>query len=65
MNVLENLLIIAGISLDIFATMECQGALVAKVKKKQLVLICLLTVVWQMAALFIGAILPNSFIGMT
>ena len=30
MNVLENLLIIAGISLDIFAAMECQGALVAK-----------------------------------
>ena len=25
MNALENLLIIAGISLDIFAAMECQG----------------------------------------
>ena len=30
MNALENLLIIAGISLDIFAAMECQGSLVAK-----------------------------------
>ena len=59
MNVLENLLIIAGISLDIFAAMECQGALVAKVNKKQLVLICLLTVVWQMAALFIGSYLAK------
>ena len=49
MNVLENLLIIAGISLDIFAAMECQGALVAKVNKKQLVLICLLTVHWQLS----------------
>ncbi len=29
MNALENLLIIAGISLDIFAAMECQGSLVA------------------------------------
>ena len=59
MNVLENLLIIAGISLDIFAAMECQGALVAKVNKKQLVLICLLPVVWQMAALFIGSYLAK------
>lgn len=59
MNVLENLLIIAGISLDIFAAMECQGSLVAKVNKKQLVLICLLTVVWQMAALFIGSYLAK------
>ncbi len=28
MNWLENLLIVAGISLDIFAGMECQGSLV-------------------------------------
>lgn len=34
MNALENLLIIAGISLDIFAAMECQGSLVAKIDKK-------------------------------
>ena len=36
MNWIENVLIIAGVSLDIFAAMECQGALVAKVDKKQL-----------------------------
>ena len=29
MNWIENVLIIAGVSLDIFAAMECQGALVA------------------------------------
>ena len=40
MNALENLLIIAGISLDIFAAMECQGSLVAKIDKKQLVKLC-------------------------
>ena len=34
MNWMENLLIIAGVSLDIFAAMECQGSLVAKINKK-------------------------------
>ena len=34
MNWIENVLIIAGVSLDIFAAMECQGALVATVQKK-------------------------------
>lgn len=54
MNWIENLLIIAGISLDIFAAMECQGALVAKVDKKQLTIITTLAVVWQIAALTVG-----------
>lgn len=34
MDWMENLLIIAGVSLDIFAAMECQGSLVAKINKK-------------------------------
>lgn len=54
MNWIENLLILAGISLDIFAAMECQGSLVAKVDKKHLSIICILIAVWQMTALFIG-----------
>lgn len=54
MNWIENLLIIAGISLDIFAAMECQGSLVAKVDKKQLTIICGLVSVWQLAALAVG-----------
>ena len=45
MNWIENVLIIAGVSLDIFAAMECQGALVAKVDKKQLSVICALIAV--------------------
>ena len=57
MNALENLLIIAGISLDIFAAMECQGSLVAKIDKKQLVKLCALIAAWQMAALFVGSYL--------
>ena len=54
MNWIENLLIIAGISLDIFAAMECQGSLVAKVDKKQLTIICGLVAAWQLAALSLG-----------
>lgn len=50
MNWIENVLIIAGVSLDIFATMECQGALVAKVDKKQLSVICALIAVWQLCS---------------
>lgn len=54
MNWIENLLIIAGISLDIFALMECQGSLIAKVDKKQLTVVCGLVAVWQMGALALG-----------
>lgn len=54
MNWIENFLIIAGISLDIFAAMECQGSLVARVDKKQLIVICALAGVWQLVALAIG-----------
>lgn len=54
MNWIEDLLIIAGISLDIFAAMECQGSLVAKIDKKQLTVICGLVAVWQLAALALG-----------
>lgn len=54
MNWIENLLILAGISLDVFAAVECQGALVAKVNKKRLGLCCAFVAAWQMAALFLG-----------
>ncbi len=54
MNWLENILIIVGISLDIFAGMECQGSLVAKVDKKQLTAGCMLVAGWQLAALALG-----------
>ncbi len=55
----ENLLIVAGISLDLFANMECQGSLVAKVNKKHLTLICLIVGAWQLAALFVGYFFAN------
>lgn len=54
MSWIENLLIIAGISLDIFAAMECQGSLVAKIDKKHLSEICAIVAFGQVLALFAG-----------
>ena len=59
MGWIELMLIVAGISLDIFAAMECQGSLVQKVDKKQLSLICLIVAAWQLIALFIGHFLSG------
>lgn len=55
MNWIEMLMVTMGLSLDIFAAVECQGALVAQVRKKHLVLICALLSLWQMAALYLGS----------
>lgn len=54
MNWIENVLIIAGISLDIFAAMECRGSLVARIDKKQLTAVCCFVAAWQLAAVAIG-----------
>lgn len=61
MNWIENLLIVAGISLDIFGAMECQGSLVNKVNKKFLSGICVLMAVCQLIALFLGHFLSDLF----
>ena len=61
MNWVENLLIVAGISLDIFGAMECQGSLVNKVNKKLLSGICVLMAVCQLIALFLGHFLSDLF----
>ena len=54
MGWIGTLLIIAGISLDIFATMECQGSLVRQVNKKHLAFVSVIGVLWQLAILFLG-----------
>lgn len=56
---IHELLILVGISLDIFAGMECQGSLVAKIDKKHLTLVCGLIAIWQLAALYIGNVLAG------
>ena len=59
MSWIENLLIVAGASLDIFASMECQGSLVSKVNKKQLSGICVLIAVCQLVAMYVGYFLAE------
>lgn len=56
MNWIENLLIIGGVSLDIFATMECEGSVVAKIEKKKLAVISILTVIFQIIMLYLGSL---------
>ena len=61
MNWIEDLLIVLGISLDIFAAMECQGSLVARINKKHLSLICVLTAAIQLLALYLGYLLSSLY----
>lgn len=61
MNWIENLLIIAGVSLDIFAAMECQGSLIAKVNKKNLTAICGIIAVAQLVMMYLGHLLSSLF----
>lgn len=48
MNWIENILIIAGISLDIFAAMEIEGAMLADVKRKSLLIACTIVTLLQL-----------------
>ena len=61
MDWMENLLIIAGVSLDIFAAMECQGSLVAKINKKNLTVICGIVALAQLITLYLGHFLSSLF----
>ena len=61
MNWMENLLIVAGVSLDIFAAMECQGSLVEKINKKNLTVICGIVALAQLITLYLGHFLSSLF----
>lgn len=54
MNWIENVLIIGGISLDIFAAMEIEGAMLAEVKKKAMAIACILVTILQLGFFFGG-----------
>ena len=56
MNWLGDILIIAGISLDIFATMEIEGAMLAEVRRKSLIITCTLVTLLQIIFFFGGYI---------
>lgn len=57
MSWVEIVLITIGMSLDTFAAVECQGALVAKLEKKRLSMAVTVIALWQTIALLIGSFL--------
>ena len=57
MSWIEIVLITIGMSLDTFASVECQGALVAKLEKKRLSMAVTVIALWQTIALLIGSFL--------
>lgn len=59
MSWMEEMLILGGMSLDVFAAMTSQGSVVAKIEKKQLAGLCGVTAVCQAAALSAGSFLST------
>ena len=57
MSWIEIVLITIGMSLDTFAAVECQGALVAKLEKKRLSMAVTVIALWKTIALLIGSFL--------
>ena len=57
MSWIEIVLITIGMSLDTFAAVECQGALVAILEKKRLSMAVTVIALWQTIALLIGSFL--------
>ncbi len=57
MNLIEILLVSVGLSLDVFAVVVCQGAVLLKIEKAKLFKMCLLFCAWQACAVFLGHML--------
>ena len=57
MSWIEIVLITIGMSLDTFAAVECQGAIVAKLEKNRLSMAVTVIALWQTIALLIGSFL--------
>ncbi|SDH26636.1 Putative Mn2+ efflux pump MntP [Pseudobutyrivibrio sp. 49] len=54
MSLLEDLLIIVGVLLDVFATMEIQGSMMVQIKKKTLAIACGVVAAVELAFFFAG-----------
>lgn len=54
MNLVEIILISIGLSLDIFAVTICEGAMLARIEKKKLVIMCAIFCLWQLVAVQAG-----------
>lgn len=59
MNVIEQIIVVLGISLEVFGAMECQGSLVAKIEKRQLLMFCSVLAAGQTVALGVGNVLSQ------
>lgn len=54
MNLIEILIISVGLSLDVYAVVVCQGALLLKIDRMKLVKMSLIFCIWQVAAVMLG-----------
>lgn len=62
MTWIENVMIILGISFEVFAIMECKGSMVASIKKGQLTLIGMLFSMMQLVMFCVGHLLATQVI---
>ena len=62
MTWIENVMIIFGISFEVFAIMECKGSMVASIKKSWLAMIGVILSLLQLVMLGIGYIVPRLLI---
>ncbi len=62
MSLLEIVLIVAGISLDIFAALEIEGAMLAKINRKTLFYVTGLVVLMQQIFFFFGYLVSNTIV---
>ena len=54
MNIIVVLLIAIGLSFDVFAVALVEGAMIARIEKMKLAILCAIFSLWQMAALLAG-----------
>lgn len=54
MNLIEILVISVGLSLDVYAVVVCQGAVLLKIERMKLLKMSLIFCVWQVAAVILG-----------
>lgn len=54
MNIIDILMISIGLSFDVFAVTTVEGAMLAKVEKKKLGIMCVIFCLWQLVAVLLG-----------
>lgn len=54
MSLVEILIASVGLSLDVYAVVVCQGAVLLKIEKMKLFKMCLIFCIWQVAAVEVG-----------